>query len=1437
MLTQNKSISFASAFQNLEISHDLKQMFDETIVENIKILKHNNLMEIVLRSNKKISNRNIKNLEKEITASFPAINKAKVSLVFIEDNTRSLDQSDINNILKENWNKILKQAGENSPLASCILGECKWELEDNNLAISITESYLFYIKKRDFKSLIERTIFDITNLKLNVSWYELDKLKDNQSDKLLEKAIQNTMAHMPKKETIKDDKGRQQSPQIIGRAIKEDIMPIDSINDEVIDGIIRGQVMAIEAREIKNNRYIVSFDITDFTNSMTVKFFIKKDKYEEEVAGRIKKGSCLKIKGKVQFDTYMRERIIMARDIVEIGDFATRRQDKASNKRVELHLHTQMSSMDATHPVGDYIEQAAKWGHTAVAVTDHGVVQAFPDAAFAGKKHGIKVIYGVEAYIVDDLGAVVQSPKDQTLKDTFIVFDIETTGLRPGQDRITEIGAVKIDKGQIVDEFQSLVDPEIPIPAKITKLTGITDDMVRGAPTIDTVLPEFLDFIGDSCLVAHNSGFDMGFIRYFADKIGITISNSVIDTLGLSRSLLPHLRRHRLNIIAEDLGVILENHHRAVDDARATAEIFQIFITMLKDKNINFIKDINEFVSQNIEAKRLKPYHGIILAQTQEGLKNLYRLISKSHIDYFFRTPRIPKSEILKHREGLILGTACEAGELYQAILQNNPEDNIRQIIDFYDYLEIQPLQNNQFMLDKGIVSSRDNLIDINKRIVELGTKYKKKVIATCDTHFLNPDDSIFRSIIMKGQGFDDADNQPPLYFRTTEEMLEEFSYLGEDKAYEVVVTNTNIIADSIDDIKPIPSETFPPHLEGSEEKLVQITYDKAKDIYGDKLPEVVQERLDREINSILDNGFAVLYIISQKLVWKSIEDGYLVGSRGSVGSSFAATMAGITEVNPLPAHYVCPNSKCKFSDFDSDTVKSFAGMSGCDMPDKDCPKCGSLLLKEGHDIPFETFLGFDGDKEPDIDLNFSGEYQAKAHAYTEELFGSSHVFKAGTIGTLADRTAYGFVKKYLDEKDIIASQAETNRLVQGCVGIKRTTGQHPGGLIVVPTDNDIHNFCPLQRPANDMKSTTVTTHFDYHSISECLLKLDILGHDDPTIIRMLEDLTGVDATTIPLDDKETMSLFTSTEALGVSPEDIDSKVGSLAVPEFGTRFVRQMLVDTKPTTFSELIRISGLSHGTDVWLNNAQNLVRSGTASLKEVISTRDDIMTYLILKGVDKQEAFIIMEAVRKGRGVTDEQEQIMLDCNVPVWYIESCKTIKYMFPKAHAAAYVMMAFRIAYFKVHYPESFYATYFTIRARGKFDYELMCKGPEKVQYEIEALEQIPKPTATEKDTLTVLEVVREMYARGIKFLEMDLDESDSKTFLVKPDGILPPFNSLQGLGDTVAENIVIARDKMEFLSLEQFRAETKASKTTVELMKENNMLQGIQETNQLSFF
>lgn len=1118
------------------------------------------------------------------------------------------------------------------------------------------------------------------------------------------------------------------------------------------------------------------------------------------------------------------------------------RMDTAEEKRVELHLHTQMSSMDGVTPVKTYIKRAIDWGHKAIAITDHGVVQAFPDAMNAADKSDLKVIYGVEAYLIDDLGNAVFSPRGQNLDDTYVVFDIETTGLSKEKEMITEIGAVKVADGKIIDRFSIFVNPQRPISAEITKLTGITDDMVKDAPTIENVLPEFLKFCEDTVLVAHNASFDTGFIRIAAERAGLgELHHTIVDTLELARALLPELNKHKLDIVCEHLGVTLNGHHRAVNDAEATAEVFIKFLDMLAEKKIFTLDEINVLASRTVNYKKLRAYHAIILVKNYTGLRNLYELVSMAHIDYFFRRPRIPKSKFMQMREGLILGSACEAGELYRALLDGEPKQRIEELVHFYDYLEIQPLGNNKFMIDSPRVENIHSMEDIknmNRKIVELGETYGKPVVATCDVHFIDPDDAAFRKIIMAAEGFSDADNQPPLYFRTTDEMLAEFDYLGEERAREVVITNTNLIADQIEKIKPIPDETFPPKIEGADEQLRQICMDKAHSIYGDPLPPLVQERLETELNSIISNGYAVLYIIAQKLVWKSVADGYLVGSRGSVGSSFAANMAGITEVNSLPPHYVCPN--CKYSDFDSELVKSFAmeEASGCDMPDMNCPKCGTLMHKDGHDIPFQTFLGFEGDKEPDIDLNFSGEYQQTAHAYTEELFGVGHVFKAGTIGTLADKTAYGFVKKYFDEREITAHNAEITRLMNGCTGVKRTTGQHPGGLMVVPSDHNIYEFCPIQRPANDVNSTVTTTHFDYHSISGRLLKLDLLGHDDPTVIRMLYDLTGVNPQTVPLGDPATMSLFESPEALGVTAEDIGCETGTLGIPEFGTKFVRGMLLDTKPKTFADLLRISGLSHGTDVWLGNAQTLIENGTITLKETISTRDSIMIYLINKGVDKKKSFKIMEKVRKGKGLTDEDIADMKAANVPDWYIESCQKIKYMFPKAHAAAYVMMAFRIAYFKINYPEAYYATYFTVRACDDFDYSCMCKGMDVAKAAMREIHaKGMEATAKDKAKMTVLELIVEFYARGFKFLPIDLYKSDSRKFIVTEEGLIPPFNSLQGLGTNAAQSIVDGREAGEFHTIEELKERTSLGRSLIDLLKENGVLNGIPETNQLSLF
>jgi len=1134
------------------------------------------------------------------------------------------------------------------------------------------------------------------------------------------------------------------------------------------------------------------------------------------------------LEGDVTYDNYSRDNVIMLKSLVLLTKEV--RKDTEVSKRVELHVHSQMSSMDGITSIKKIVERASIWGHKSIAVTDHGVVQAFPEAMDAGKQYGVKILYGVEGYMVNDQKDIVTNIHGEIEINNFVVFDLETTGLSAKNDRIIEIGAVKIVDGNIVDEFSQLIDPEISIPKHITEITSITNDMVEGKPYIKDILPLFKEFIGDCTLVAHNANFDMGFIREKMKLEGIKVDNPVLDTLELSRAVFPNLKSHKLNIVAKHLDISLVNHHRAVDDASATGEILLKILEILEDKNFKNIGDLNS-LTKNRDISKGELYHVIILVKNYVGLKNLYSLISDSHIKFFHRKPRMPKSLIEANRDGLIIGSACEAGELYRAILNNKSYNEIRDIVKFYDYLEIQPLGNNMHLVRDGVVKDEEELKSINKRIYELGKTSKKLVVATGDIHFLEPEDEVYRRILMSGQGFSDADLQAPLYFKSTNEMLDEFSYLGEDTSREVVITNTNLISDSIEEIIPVPSGTFPPIIEGADEDLKRITYKKAYEIYGDPLPEIVEERLNRELTSIIKNGYAVMYIIAQKLVWKSNADGYLVGSRGSVGSSFVATMSGITEVNPLAPHYVCP--KCKYSEFFTDGIVA----SGSDLQDKNCPKCNSVLNKDGQDIPFEVFLGFEGDKEPDIDLNFAGEYQSNAHKYTEELFGEGYVFRAGTIGTIADKTAYGFVKKYFEKKEMNVSNAEINRLVKGFLGIKRTSGQHPGGVMIVPKYKDILDFTPIQYPADDKSSGVITTHFDYNAISGRILKLDILGHDVPTIIRMLEDITGIDPTKIPLDETKTMKIFTSTEPLGIKPEDINCPVGTLGIPEFGTRFVRQMLVDTQPSTFSELVRISGLSHGTNVWVNNAQDLVRNNIAPLSKVISTREDIMLYLINAGMDKKKSFFIMEKVRKGRGLSPEDEEDMRALDLPDWYIESCNKIKYMFPKAHAVAYVMMSFRIAYFKVYYPEAFYATYFTIKA-ADFDGELIIQGKEAIKSKIMELENLGNNiTAKEKNLLTVLEVALEMYQRGLKFERVDLYKSHSDKFLIGENGILPPLKVLDGVGENAAKKIVEEREKGIFISIEDLVNRGKATKPVIEALTKHGCLQNMPESNQISLF
>ena len=1265
---------------------------------------------------------------------------------------------------------------------------------------------------------------------------------------------------------------RSDNPDVLyGRDFEEDAMRIDELIGEMGEVVIRGKIMNLDKREIKNEKTIIIFDVTDFTDTITVKLFARNDQMEEILSG-LKNGAFIKIKGVSMVDKFDHELTIGSiTGIKKIPDFTVSRVDTAPRKRVELHCHTKMSDFDGVSEATDIVKRAYKWGHRAIAVTDHGVVQSFTDANHvwddlwkaekkkrteAGeekpdKQDFFKILYGVEAYLVDDLKEIVIGDRGQSLQDDFVVFDIETTGFSPVNNRIIEIGAVKVRDGGIVDRYFTFVNPDMPIPFEIEKLTGIRDDMVMDYPRIEEILPEFLEFCRGCVLVAHNAGFDMSFITENCRRLGYPADFTYVDTMNTARILLPGQAKHTLDAVAKTLKISLENHHRAVDDAECTAHIFVKFIEMLEAQEIGTLKELNALGTGSVElAHKLPPYHAIILAKNDLGRINLYRLITESHLVYFHnRRPRIPKSLVEKYREGLILGSACEAGELYQALMAGQSDIQIARLVSFYDYLEIQPVGNNAFMIgsDKHRnINSEEDIRDINRKIVALGEQFHKPVVATCDVHFLDPEDEVYRRIIMAGRGMDDADNQAPLYLHTTEEMLEEFAYLGSDKAREVVITNTNMIADMIETIAPVRPDKCPPVIPDSDKALREICYNRAHEIYGPDLPEIVEARLERELNSIIGNGFAVMYIIAQKLVWKSVEDGYLVGSRGSVGSSFVATMAGITEVNPLSPHYYC--SECHYVDFDSDEVKAYAGRAGVDMPDKACPVCGAPLHKDGFDIPFETFLGFKGDKEPDIDLNFSGEYQSKAHKYTEVIFGAGQTYRAGTIATLADKTAFGYVKSYFEERGQHKRVSEINRLTVGCTGVRRSTGQHPGGIVVLPIGQDINSFTPVQHPANDMETSIITTHFDYHSIDHNLLKLDILGHDDPTMIRMLQDMTGLDPTTIPLDDKGVMSLFQNTEALGITPDQIGGTLlGALGIPEFGTDFAMQMVIEAAPESFSDLVRIAGLAHGTDVWLGNAQDLIREGIATISTAICTRDDIMTYLIGKGVEPEKSFKIMEAVRKGQvakkkcGQWDEWKADMLEHDVPEWYVKSCEKIMYMFPKAHAAAYVMMAWRIAYCKINYPLAYYGAFFSIRAKS-FSYADMCRGQNHLEnimadYKKRQDGQGEKLSNREKDAYSDMRIVQEMYARGFEFMPIDIFRAKAREFQIIDGKLMPSLSSIEGLGDKVAEGIVEAAKNGSFLSREDFRERTKASQTITESLASLGILGDLPETNQISLF
>ena len=1498
------SKAFREAFPTLKLEEELEGLLDTTEVTKISANHEHTHIRIYLRAKRLIFKKNIWKLEKAITEQIFQNRAIQVKIIESYELSEQYTPKSLIEVYKDS---ILDELNAYSVLEYNLLRTADMEFpEEDRLILTMDETIIAKTRTDEIIEFLEKVICERCGMNLKI-FPQYRKPQESKYRKNSEERIRQEVAGIvartklimegksqeteEKEKTVEteektktiaktagnradtskngtnyakpkqkfekrgefrrkfesDNGKKSMNPDVIyGRDFEEESMEIEKIDGPIGEVVIRGKILSVDTREIRNEKTIIIFSVTDFTDTIVLKIFARNDDVPEllkEISG----GKFVRVKGVATIDKFDSELTIGSIvGIKKCADFTTVRMDTSVEKRIELHCHTKMSDMDGVSDVKDIVKRAMKWGHKAIAITDHGDVQAFPDANHTVPSDSdFKVIYGVEAYLVDDLKGMVTDSQNQDLDADYVVFDLETTGFSPETNRIIEIGAVKVQNGKIVDKFSTFVNPQVPIPFRIEQLTSINDSMVIDAPVIADILPEFMKFCEGCVMVAHNADFDMSFIKKNCQRLDIPCKPTIVDTVALARVLLPNLNRFKLDTVAKALGVSLENHHRAVDDAGCTAEIFVKFIEMLRERGMSTLDEVNAMGTSSVQnVQKMPTYHAIILATCDQGRTNLYKLISLAHIKYYHRRPRIPKSEFIRYRDGLLIGSACEAGELYRAILNGRPEEEISRLVNFYDYLEIQPLGNNAFLVrdEDSPVASNDDLIEINKKIVRLGEQFHKPVVATCDVHFLDPEDEIYRRIIMAGQGFKDADEQAPLFLRTTEEMLKEFAYLGSEKAEEVVITNTNRIADMCEKISPVRPDKCPPVIENSDQMLRDICYNKAHKMYGDPLPEIVQERLDRELNSIISNGYAVMYIIAQKLVWKSNEDGYLVGSRGSVGSSFVATMSGITEVNPLHAHYLCKH--CQYSDFDSDLVKSFSGRSGCDMPDKLCPRCGKPLSKEGFDIPFETFLGFKGNKEPDIDLNFSGEYQSKAHKYTEVIFGEGQTFKAGTIGTLADKTAFGYVKNYYEERGVHKRNCEIDRIVLGCVGVRRTTGQHPGGIVVLPMGEQIYTFTPVQHPANDMTVDITTTHFDYHSIDHNLLKLDILGHDDPTMIRMLQDLTGVDPTQIPLDDKAVMSLFQDTSALGITPDDlVNCQLGALGIPEFGTDFAMGMLIDTQPKEFSDLVRIAGLSHGTDVWLGNAQTLIQEKKATISTAICTRDDIMIYLIGMGLDSEESFKIMENVRKGivaKGKCDkwpEWKQDMIDHNVPDWYIWSCKKIKYMFPKAHAAAYVMMAWRIAYCKVFYPLAYYAAYFSIRATA-FSYELMCQGKEKLEgYMHEYEKRKDELSKKEQDTYKDMRLVQEMYARGFEFLPLDIYKSEPHHFQIVDGKLLPALNTIDGLGDNAAVAIAEAAKDGIFLSKDDFRERTKVSKTTIELMSDLGLFGDMPESNQLSLF
>ncbi len=1403
--------------------------WEQVVVRHAEIDRAARAVSVDLASGVYLTLHDLERAEQAIERLY-GLRRLRLSPSFPPETLGQMDFSDVSRVLEDAF----------SPSAAILAG-CRWELEGDELRAHLRANGVDQITP--YLPRAEQFLRARFGREIRVSVIPGSTADGRALFEETERIRREAMKHIPAV-TIKEKQKEDRPAAIFGRPFRAEPTPIGSLTLDMSRVAIEGTVYAIQHRELKKrNAWVVSFDMTDYTGSVRISQFMEAEEAKPVLDG-VKVGSWYKIQGRMTFDRYDNETVMQLNAIMKAKKPV--RIDTAEEKRVELHLHTKMSSMDALTDTKEAVKQAAAWGHRAIAITDHGVLQSFPDAMkaakgtkVAGTDEEIKILYGCEAYFVNDVDdrIVVHGTQNVPLDGEFIAFDLETTGLSPENDVITEIGAVLFRGGEPAEHFQTFVNPHRRLTQKVAELTGITDQMLSTAPELDEAIPKFLAFCGDRPLVAHNADFDTSFIAAACDKLGIDYEPTYLDTLIMAQNMLPDLGKYKLNIVADALSLPDFNHHRADDDAMTVAYMIQRFFSRLIEAGVTETAQINPYMQTLRSGSRLKGRHArhmILFAKNQTGLRNLYRLVSYAHLKYFHRNPCIPKSELLQWREGLIIGSACEAGELFQAIVSRKSHAELLRIASFYDFLEIQPLANNKFMIQRGTAADEEQLREFNRTVVALGRELDLPVVATGDVHFLEPQDEVFRRILLATKGFDDADRELPIYFHTTDEMLREFAYLGKDTAYEVVVKNPNMIADMCERLNPVPKGLFAPKIENSVGQLKDLVYGRLHELYGEHPPELIQKRVDQEMHDIISCHYDVIYMSAQKLVQNSLEHGYLVGSRGSVGSSIVAYLSGITEVNSFPPHYRCP--ACKYTTFDVPAESK----CGADLPDAVCPECGAPMAKEGFNIPFETFLGFGGDKVPDIDLNFSGEYQARAHAYCVEMFGADHVFRAGTIGTVAEKTAYGYVKKYLAEREKTASKAEENRLASGCVGVKRTTGQHPGGLVVIPAENEIWDFCPVQHPADSTDSDAwITTHFEYHSMEENLLKLDMLGHDDPTMIRMLEDLTGVDAKQIPLDDKDTMSIFTSSKVLGYENDPILGPTGAVAIPEFNTRFTRGMLEDTQPKQFDTLLRLSGFSHGTDVWLGNARELILSGTAEVGEAIGCRDDIMLYLISCGMPEKRSFKIMEAVRKGRGLPDGAEQEMREAGVPDWYIGSCKKIKYLFPKAHAVAYVMMAFRIAWFKVHEPLAFYSAYFYRRSqKDGFDAEMMTQGMERVKEEIKRIDSNPEATAKDQDLLTTLEACYEFYLRGFAFAPMDLYESDALRFNLKDGKLLPPFVSVAGLGETAALDIAEGREGKHFISVEEFAAACpKVSKTHIESLRAAGVFGDLPDTSQVSLF